>query len=303
MDAALRASIEALIADETGSRASIAGDRAVSGGCINDARVLAFDDGRRFFVKSNPAPLDGLFEREAEGLAALRDVGAIRVPEPIGTGGEPGTEVPPFIVIEAVEPGTAKPSFHASFGRAFAELHRKSAEGAASGGRFGFDRDNYIGATPQPNSWSRNWCEFWRDHRLGFQLELARKLGRSDATLARLGDRLLGRLDAYLAEPDEPPTLLHGDLWSGNYMVDETGAPVLIDPAVYYGRREADIAMTRLFGGFGTGFYAAYEEAWPFADGAGVRIDLYMLYHVLNHLNLFGSSYYGQCVEILRRYV
>ncbi len=145
--------------------------------------------------------------------------------------------------------------------------------------------------------------DFWRSHRLGFQLRLAREHGVSDDELDRLGDRLMDRLDAWIDLSDEPACLLHGDLWGGNYLSDENGDPVLIDPAVYYGHREADLAMTRIFGGFEPAFYRAYEDEWPLPPGSEDRLPLYELYHLLNHLNLFGRSYRGRCVGILRRYV
>ncbi len=156
---------------------------------------------------------------------------------------------------------------------------------------------------PQPNPWTRSWLEFFRRHRLGHQLELARRQGRADGELDRLGERLLDRLDQWLDVPGEPPCLLHGDLWSGNFMVGPQGEPVLIDPACYYGHREAELAMTQLFGGFAPEFYAAYEEAWPLPPESAPRVAIYKLYHLLNHLNLFGGSYRGQCVGVLRRLV
>ncbi len=218
------------------------------------------------------------------------------MPRVIAVGDE--KEGPPFLVLEAIDTGRRGEGFFETFGRRFAELHRK-----ATGERFGFERDNYIGSTPQPNRWSDDWCEFWRRQRLGFQLDLARRRGLSDRTLDRLGDALLERLDELIGEPAEPPTLLHGDLWggNGNYMVDEEGAPVLIDPAAYFGRREADLAMTRLFGGFDARFYAAYEEVWPLSPGAETRLDVYKLYHLLNHLNLFGGGYRSSSIDVLRR--
>lgn len=288
--------VEKLIERETGAPAEVVSHQASGGGCINNAEVLELRDGRTFFLKSNPRPLPRLFECEAEGLEALHAVGAIRVPQPTGTGGgESG--VPPFIVMEHIRPGSQKPNFQEEMGRRFAEMHRNS-----SAAKFGFSHDNYLGSTPQPNAWEEDWVEFWRERRLGHQLRLARHQGLSDREMDRLGERMMDRLEEWIAEPAEPPCLLHGDLWGGNYMADENGEPVLIDPAAYYGRREADLAMTQLFGGFTSAFYAAYEEAWPLAPGSDVRLDLYRLYHLLNHLNIFGGSYRGGCVEIMKRY-
>jgi fructosamine-3-kinase len=294
--AAFYCAVEELIARETGRRSRIVSHTASAGGCINHAGTVVLDDGRRYFLKSNPDPLPRMFECEAAGLRALAAADTIRVPRPLGSGGgEPG--VPPFLVMEWIERGAPGPRHQQELGRGLARLHRQ-----AHAPRFGFEHDNYIGATPQPNGWMDDWVAFWREHRLGFQLNLARRKGLSDGTMDRLGARLLERLDELIAEPAEPPCLLHGDLWGGNAMADAQGAPVLIDPATYYGRREADLAMTQLFGGFTLDFYRAYEEVWPLTSGSEVRLDIYRLYHLLNHLNLFGGSYHASCLTILRRY-
>ncbi len=299
MDDALRAAVEELIGRVTGKPARVAGSRPAGGGCIHRAEIVGLADGDRYFVKSNPAPPPKIFEREAEGLAALAATGAIRVPRPLGTGHDPR----PFLVMEAIESGPRSPGFAATFGQRFARLHQANSESERDRvERFGFAHDNHIGATPQPNPWTEDWVDFFRRHRLGHQLDLARSGGVSDRALDRLGDRLLDRLDELIGEPEEPPCLLHGDLWSGNYMVDDAGEPVLIDPAGYFGRREADLAMTYLFGGFDARFYAAYEEAWPLAPGSADRLEIYKLYHLLNHLSLFGRSYRDGCVTILKRF-
>lgn len=277
-----------------GEAAHLVDASPVGGGCINDARIAELSDGRRLFVKTNSASLLEMFERETEGLEALAAVGALRVPRDAFAGTAGGQA---FLVMEAIPLGRKGPAFFERFGRAFAELHRRGR-----GERFGFAHDNFIGSTPQPNTWTDDGAEFWRRHRLGHQLELARRGGRSSAELDRLGERLLARLGDHLDLPGEPPCLLHGDLWGGNYLVDDAGDPVLIDPACYYGHREADLAMTQLFGGFDPRFYAAYEEAWPLPPGSGERLEIFKLYHLLNHLNLFGGSYRGSCLQILRRF-
>ena len=164
---------------------------------------------------------------------------------------------------------------------------------------FGWVRDNTIGATPQPNTPDPDWVRFWARQRLGFQLALAARNGHGGA-LQRLGETLLGRLPDLL-DHAPAPSLLHGDLWGGNLGYMRDGEPVIYDPAVYYGDREADLAMTELFGGFGGDFYAAYREAWPLDPGYASRRDLYNLYHVLNHLNLFGGGYLGQALNLLGR--
>lgn len=312
LGAQLRQRVEAVLQEHHGGPVEIAASIPVSGGCIHDARLLTLADGRRFFLKSDdfgqrPGHAADLFDREAEGLAALAAADALRVPrDPLP--GRVGNTA--FLVMEAIPVGSAgqesNPAFWEDFGRGFAALHRNTAnDGASNPARpaaCGFAHDNYLGGTPQPNPWSDDWPDFFRQHRLGHQLALARTGGRSTAELERLGDRLANRLDDLLSLPEEPACLLHGDLWSGNFVADDTGAPVLVDPAAYYGHREADLAMTRLFGSFDRRFYAAYEEAWPLPAGSPERQDIYQLYHLLNHLNLFGDGYLSGCLKILRRY-
>lgn len=257
--------------------------------------LLHLEDGRRVFLKWSAEPAAEQFEREAKGLEALRAASDFRLPRVLGLGD--GEEGPSFLLLEAIDPGPKPRGFFADFGRRLALTHRTSRSW-----RFGFEHDNFLGVTPQPNGWSESWVEFWRTRRLGFQLALARRNGHSDATLDRLGNRLLERLDALLGEPEEPACLLHGDLWSGNFLCDDHGQVVLVDPAAYRGRREAELAMTRLFGGFDDSFYRAYEEVWPLAPGSEERIQIYQLYHLLNHLNLFGGGYRSQCLAILWRF-
>jgi fructosamine-3-kinase len=269
--------------------------RPVGGGSISAAWKVELADGRRLFVKSNRAALGGLFEREVEGLRALEAAGALRVPRDAVAGLAGPTA---WIAMEAIETGAPPASFWSDFGTGLARLHRE-----AVAGRFGFTHDNFIGATPQPNDWMEDWVDFWRRQRLGFQLRLARESGRSDAELARLGDRLLDRLEVLLGGAEGPASLLHGDLWSGNFLVASSGEPVLVDPACYYGHREADLAMTHLFGGFDARFYAAYEASWPLPRGHAGRRPVYELYHLLNHLNLFGGGYLGRCLAVARRLV
>lgn len=289
----LRREIEPLLLDSSGAPSPIVSVAPQGGGCINRAFVLRTEDGTRFFLKSNEGALPGLFEREAEGLEALGAVDALRVPRVLGVG--PAEQ--PFLLLEAIATGPRPGGFSEEFGRAFARLHRESQDD-----RSGFPHDNYIGSTPQPNTWTETWPEFFRRHRLGYQIHLARQRGLSTRALDRSMDSLLDRLDELLDVPGEVACLLHGDLWGGNYLVDDRGQAVLIDPATYYGHREADLAMTRLFGGFDGLFYAAYEEEWPLPPSASERLEIYQLYHLLNHLNLFGRGYLDQCLGIARRY-
>lgn len=261
--------------------------RPMGGGCINATTIL-LDGTRGYFVKTNGVERLEMFEAEAAGLAELAAAGALRVPETI-CWGQTGTHS--YLVLELLELGG--PARGATAGQQLAALHRTSAE------TFGWSRDNFIGSTPQANRPSRDWVCFWRDQRLGPQLALAARNGHARGLQAS-GDRLLADLDALLTHQPHP-ALLHGDLWGGNlgYLAD--GQPVIYDPAVYYGDPEADLAMTELFGGFGPDFYAAYREAWPLDPGYRVRKPLYNLYHVLNHLNLFGAGYLGQARDMIDR--
>ncbi len=285
----LREAIAAHIAEATGSAFTIAREDRVGGGCINAATRLDGVDGRRYFVKLNDAARAEMFAAEAEGLRELAGSGAIRVPEPVCHGVADNSA---YLVLEYIEPGRASASSMEILGRQLAQLHRFTDE------HFGWRRDNTIGSTPQPNAPSESWTEFWRTQRLGFQFALAARRGYRGG-LQRKGEELLTRVDVLLAGHAPAASLLHGDLWSGNTMVARDGNPVLIDPAVYYGDREADVAMTELFGGFSEGFYAAYREAYPLDDGYRLRKTLYNLYHVINHLNLFGGGYGAQAEAMI----
>ena len=278
------------IARSTGQSFQPTECRSVGGGCINQTVVL--DDGRRsYFVKLNQARMAPLFDAEAEGLDAIRTSGTIRAPKPI-TAGVSGEHS--WLVLEHLTLRRGQSHAARQLGTALAAMHRRTV------GEFGWHRDNAIGSTPQINDQSANWVEFWTEHRLGYQLRLARRNAVS-RTLLQQGEHLLGELHTLLAGHSPAASLLHGDLWCGNAASDEHGAPVVFDPAVYYGDREADIAMTELFGGFGSDFYAAYQDRWPLDDGYPVRRDLYNLYHVLNHLNLFGGSYEAQASRLMER--
>ena len=241
------------------------------------------------FVKTGPASALAMFEAEAEGLHELARANAIRVPAVIDCGIEDGSA---FIAIERLHLERATAATETSLGEQLALLHRFTEE------RYGWHRDNTIGPTPQRNPWRDDWVDFFREHRLRFQLDLAARNGYT-GELQSLGDRLERRLPELFDGYEPAASLCHGDLWSGNWGVAD-GVPVIFDPAVYYGDRESDIAMTRLFGGFGRAFYRAYEQRWPMATGHERRLHLYQLYHVLNHLNLFGSGYLGQAINLLR---
>lgn len=276
-------------------KVSITSTRSLSGGCINNVWQVVLRDGRQVLVKTNRQAPSDLFEREAEGLSALRKGSAIRVPEPIISGCLPNDDGI-YLVTEWIERGKSSTSFFERFGEQLASLHRDS-----HGERFGFDHDNYLGSTPQPNKWRASWIDFFAEQRLRYQLDLATRKGIATGELIQQTEWLIAHLSDWLEAADELPTLIHGDLWSGNYLVDDTGAPALIDPAVYYGHREAELAMTYLFGGFQGEFYEAYQRTWPLTTGWEQRLEIYKLYHLLNHLNLFGSSYLGGCLQTLRQ--
>jgi len=230
-----------------------------------------------------------MFEAEADGLRELRSANAIRVPAVLACG---VTDDESFIEIEHLELRPPTAATETRLGEQLAELHRHTAS------RYGWHRDNTIGLTAQENAWSSDWVEFFREQRLGFQLELAAAQGYA-RELATPGAQLSARLPELFESYEPAASLLHGDLWAGNWgSVD--GEPVIFDPAVYYGDRESDIAMTMLFGGFGKPFYAAYQSSWPMAGGYERRLRLYQLYHVLNHLNLFGRSYLGRALGLMR---
>ena len=241
--------------------------------------------GGRYFVKTAAAHRAAMLEAECDGLAALAATGAIGVPHVHACGGMDETA---YLVLDWIElHGTGG---SAQLGLALADLHRAPVPCGSNGERFGYARDNFIGATPQRNGWSDDWAAFFRDSRLAPQLDLAARNGFG-AKLARDGERLLAALPALFGNYDPPPSLLHGDLWSGNAGTRVSGEPVIFDPATYVGDRETDLAMTELFGGFGAGFHAAYRSAWPLAPGYAQRREVYNLYHLLNHLNLFGAGY------------
>lgn len=279
--------IAAVISEASGSRFANPSARTISGGCINEATLLTAG-GEQVFVKVNRAERLAMFEAEAAGLALIAASATIRVPRPICTG-VVGTEA--FIAMEAlalIARGDA-----AAAGRGLAALHRVSADS------FGWERDNTIGATPQPNRPNPDWTAFFARERLGHQLALAARNGHR-GRLQTNGERLLERLPALL-DHAPTPSLLHGDLWGGNLGYLPGGEPVVFDPAVYFGDREADLAMTELFGGLGRDFHAAYQEAWPLPASYPVRKTLYNLYHILNHLNLFGSGYRAQAEAMIEQ--
>ena len=257
----------------------------MGGGCINET-VRIEGGGQVFFVKLNRASLLEMFEAEADGLRDLRAANAIRVPEPLccGVAGDRA-----YLVLEYIKMGGRGDD--AEMGRQLAALHRRTSE------KFGWHRDNTIGITPQLNTpEDKNWISFYRDKRLKYQFDLAARNGRVFSG----ADDLLKSIDRFFENYAPKPSLLHGDLWGGNASFDHSGNPLIYDPAVYYGDREAELASTEMFGGFGRGFYQAYETAWPLDSGYSMRKPLYNLYHVLNHYNLFGGGYGEQAEGMVK---
>ena len=285
----LQTRIEVAISSSTKQEAQITNSESAYGGCINDSRIVSLKDGRQFFVKTHPQAQStpGLFETEFEALQLLREPDAIHLPKPIVYGDD-------FIVLEVFKEGNPAKDWQEQMGRSLAQLHL-----ATKNNKFGFSRDNYLGTTKQINNWCDDWLEFWREQRLAYQLTLFSSKTDKDDPLLQAGERLINKLDVLIGDINEPAVLLHGDLWSGNAAANEQGKPVIFDPASYYGHREAEIGMMRMFGGFGTNCETAYAEVWSLEDGAEQRISLYRLYHELNHLNLFGQSYYQSCLSTI----
>jgi protein-ribulosamine 3-kinase len=269
----------------------------VAGGDINQAAQVALADGRELFVKSNPSAPPEMFTAEARGLAWLAEAAALRLPEVVAV--SPPSEGVQFLVLQLIRRGRPGRGFDDALGRGLAALHRFGAP------HFGLDHDNFIGRLPQANrplASPSSWAEFYRQRRLEPQLRLAVDRGLASGEMRRGFQRLFAALDGLVGAP-EPPARLHGDLWGGNLMCDAEGTPCLIDPAVYGGHREIDLAMMRLFGGFGPRVFAAYGEAWPLGPGSEVRVDLYQLYPLMVHVNLFGGGYVGSVEAALARIV
>jgi fructosamine-3-kinase len=265
----------------------------VSGGCISQAFRVDTAAGT-IFLKHHPEAPPAMFAAEADGLRALHAAadGELRIPTVLAL-----DEAATWIALEWLEPGPRGPDFGERLGRGLAALHRRGAGGWG----WGWERANFIGPLAQANEPMSTWAEFWAERRLQPQLEMARAAGR-DAGSAADWDRLFCWLPELLAPAEEDgPSLLHGDLWGGN-VLSAAGEPALIDPAVYRGHREADLAMAELFGGFGAAFHAAYAEAWPLLPGyAEARRAIYQLYYLLVHVNLFGGGYGAQTAATLRR--
>ena len=283
-------SIAAAIGEHTGVPFAALSVKPVSGGSIH--RAWHLDDGlRHYFAKTGGIAAAPMFAAEAQGLQALSAAAVVPTPTFI-TLGRTGSEA--FLVLEHLELTPLTPSAGARLGAAMAQLHR------ISGDSFGWTADNFIGATPQRNAPHPGWPYFFGERRLRPQLELALQNGMK-RTLVEKGYGVIERIGGLFIDYRPLPSLLHGDLWSGNAAQSSSGLPVIFDPACYYGDREADIAMAELFGGFPISFYVAYRAAWPLDPGYEARKPLYNLYHILNHFNLFGDAYLGQATRMIER--
>lgn len=257
----------------------------------NGPGFIQTESGAAYYLKGGGDPR--AFQCEANGLHELEKADAIPVARVAAVGED-------FILTEFIERGREKSDFFEDFGRRLARLHRYQAE------TFGFYEDNFIGDNPQPNipegDEKSDWTAFYFNKRLRYQYRLAERNGNVSSSLKNGFLKLENRIEAILADSEEPPALLHGDLWAGNFISGASGNAVLIDPAVYYGHREADLAMTKLFGGFPPAFYDAYQAEYPLKTGWQKRENIYKLYHVLNHLNLFGCSYLSEAERIVGSY-
>jgi len=280
------------ISSQTSSAFSITDRQSVSGGSINSAYKL-IGHNKTYFVKCNSDKQLDMFKAEAAGLNEIAQTNAIKVPQPVCCG---VAEQSAYIVLEFIDLRSGNGLAATELGQQLAVMHRQSAPS------FGWQYDNTIGSTAQINHHEKNWITFWRDHRLGYQLQLASENGCGQQ-ISKKGDKLLECFPALFGHYKPEPSLLHGDLWSGNYAYDRDGTPVIFDPAVYYGDRETDIAMTELFGGFPQPFYQAYNEAWPLDEGYNVRKTLYNLYHILNHFNLLGGGYLSQSEAMMDKII
>ena len=269
------------ISETTGKPFTVERQKSVSGGCINQGYCLIGSD-IKYFVKINHASKVEMFAAEALGLKEMAQTQTIRVPKPICWG---MTERSSYIVLEWLEFGSSHNSAWEEMGIKLAKMHNYQGEN-----KFGWSENNTIGSTPQVNNWTDTWSDFFANHRIGFQLKLANRKGGNFGNYNQIVDKVR----QILASIEPKPSLVHGDLWSGNVAVTDAGEPVILDPATYYGDREVDLAMTELFGGFPAAFYRGYNEVFPLDKGYKKRNTLYNLYHILNHFNLFGGGYGSQ---------
>jgi protein-ribulosamine 3-kinase len=289
----LQQAVASALGHAFGEAVQIDAYRPLGGGSINRTEIIDTTAGT-FVLKSNRHAPPGMFQAEADGLATLRSSGtSLVIPRVIAV----NDAAPAFLVLEYLDAGARVRDFDERLGRGLAELHR------STNARYGFGHDNYCGATTQPNSWSERWIDFYAASRLGHQARIASDGGRLDARDRAAIDRVINRLGDWIGEPTTGPSLIHGDLWSGNLHGDTGGRPAILDPAAYFAHREAEFGMMTLFGGFSPRVFDAYHETLPLEPGWRDRNALYRLYHVMNHLNLFGGGYHADVMAIVRRYV
>lgn len=291
-------SLEDALASLFGNRINIKHTSRIAGGDINQAYELILTDGTHIFMKCNTKENLSFFDAEAAGLSAIAHTGAIRTPHMLCCGTDDDRDCS-FLLLEFIVRKKPVPKYWETLGRQLADMHSAPTKEFVPQGTYGFSQDNYIGAGKQKNTTHDSWCTFFRDCRLKPQFENAADFFHS--TDLKKIDWLLDHIEDILVEPKHP-SLLHGDLWSGNVITGSDGTAWLIDPAAYIGHAEADLAMTELFGGFSSDFYIAYQEVSPLQPGYERRRDLYNLYHLLNHLNLFGRTYLPSVKRILDEY-
>lgn len=283
-----------------GNGVSIVDREPLYGGDINRAFKLKLSDGNAVFMKANTIENAAFFSEEEKELKALKQCGAIGVPEVLAHGIDDETQTS-FLLIEYLESKPKIKNYAEVLGHKLAQMHRFDTQSSIQmSGRFGFSSDNFIGYTKQINTPTEKWADFFRDSRLIPQFKMADRWF-DNFTKSKI-EKLLSKIDILIPEPDFP-SLLHGDLWSGNVLPGPDGNPWLIDPAVYIGSFESELAMTQLFGGFSSTFYNAYDEVLKIPSDFSERLDLYNLYHLLNHLNMFGSGYLNEVVQIINEYV
>lgn len=288
----VKSSIESYLRELHNKTDKITNIKAVGGGSINQTYKLETEGGNYFIKINDAARYPQMFEKEARGLELLKSAETLKVPSVVHYDSS-GSDA--YLLLEFIESGSSGGDFWERFGSDLAAMHRKSHD------YFGLDHDNYMGSLYQYNAPHEKWVDFFVEERLEKQVRLAHDDGAINRNDIALFEKLYPKLDGYF--PDEPPALVHGDLWSGNYMAAASGKAALIDPAAYYGHREVDIAMSTLFGRFSPEFYRSYNQAWPMESGWEERLDIYNLYPLLIHVNLFGGGYWGSVKSILKRFI
>jgi len=284
-------SVESILTGKCKNQVYIFEARAIGGGSINEAFLLKTSNGLYFIKYNSVSAFPGMFEKEASDLKILANTKTLDIPKIIGSG---ETENFAFLLLQYVESGAPERNFWHEFGTKLADLHKNTSD------TFGLDHTNFIGSLEQTNKPDPDFYNFFISQRIEPQLKNARNKGYFNSSDLQYFDSLFNSLHNII--PDEKPSLIHGDLWSGNFMITTNGTACLVDPALYYGHRESDIAMTQLFGGFDPEFYHAYNHAWPMEKGWQNRMDILNLYPLLVHVNLFGGSYIGQVLRIIRQF-